>query len=75
MRNAYKILIGKPEGKRTLVRDRRRWENNTGIGLREIGWGRGCGLASSGSEQRPVASYSEHSNGHLGSIKDSAPWS
>jgi hypothetical protein len=28
MRNAYKILIGKPEGKRQLGRPRRRWEIN-----------------------------------------------
>jgi hypothetical protein len=28
MRNAYKILVGKPEGKRPLGRPRRRWEDN-----------------------------------------------
>jgi hypothetical protein len=28
MRNAYKILVGTPEGKRQLVRPRRRWEGN-----------------------------------------------
>jgi hypothetical protein len=28
MRNAYKILVGKPEGKRTLGRLRHRWEEN-----------------------------------------------
>jgi hypothetical protein len=38
MRNAYKILVGKPEGKRPLGRPRRRWVNNTKIDLREIGW-------------------------------------
>jgi hypothetical protein len=38
MGNAYKILVRKPEGKRPLGRSRRRWEGNTGIGLREIGW-------------------------------------
>jgi len=27
MRNAYRILVGKPEGKRPLGRPRRRWEN------------------------------------------------
>jgi hypothetical protein len=28
MRNAYKIFIGKPEGKRPAGRSRRRWEDN-----------------------------------------------
>jgi hypothetical protein len=28
MRNEYKIVVGKPEGKRSLGRPRRRWENN-----------------------------------------------
>jgi hypothetical protein len=36
--NAYRILEGKPEGKRTLGRPRRRWEDNIKIDLREIGW-------------------------------------
>jgi hypothetical protein len=38
-RNAYRILMGKQEGKRLLGRPRRRWEDNTKIYLREIGWG------------------------------------
>jgi hypothetical protein len=38
-RNAYKILVGKPEGKRPLGRPRRRWEGNIKIDLREMGWG------------------------------------
>jgi hypothetical protein len=32
-------LVGKPEGKRPLRRPRCRWEDNTRMGLREIGWG------------------------------------
>jgi hypothetical protein len=36
-RNAYKILVGKPEGKRPLGRPRRRWVDNIKIDLREIG--------------------------------------
>jgi len=36
MRNAYKILVGKPEGKRPLERTRLRWEDDIGIDLREI---------------------------------------
>jgi hypothetical protein len=31
MRTAYKILVGKPEGKRSIGRPRRRWENNIEI--------------------------------------------
>jgi hypothetical protein len=37
-RNAYKILVGKPEGKRPLGRPRRRWVGNIKMDLREIGW-------------------------------------
>jgi hypothetical protein len=35
-RNAYRILVGKPEGKRPLERSRRRWMNNIKMDLREI---------------------------------------
>jgi hypothetical protein len=38
-RNAYKVLMGKPEGKRPLGRPRRRWENGMRMDLREIGLG------------------------------------
>jgi hypothetical protein len=38
MRNAYNIFVGKPEGERPLSRPRRRWEDNIGMGRREIGW-------------------------------------
>jgi hypothetical protein len=37
-RNAYRILMGKPEGKKPLGRQRRRWVDNIKIDLREIGW-------------------------------------
>jgi hypothetical protein len=36
-RNAYRILVGKPEGMRPLGRPRRRWEDNIQIDFREIG--------------------------------------
>jgi hypothetical protein len=36
-RGVYRILAGKPEGKRPLGRPRRRWENNIKMDLREIG--------------------------------------
>jgi hypothetical protein len=37
-RNAYRILAGKPEGKRPLGRPRRRWVDNIKMDLRERGW-------------------------------------
>jgi hypothetical protein len=37
-RNAYRILVGKPEGKRPLGRPRRMWVGNIKIDLRQIGW-------------------------------------
>jgi hypothetical protein len=38
-RNAYMILVGKPEGKRPLARPRRRWVYNIKMDLRQIVWG------------------------------------
>jgi hypothetical protein len=38
MRNAYNILVGKPEGKKPLGRPKRRWEDNIRKDLTEIGW-------------------------------------
>jgi hypothetical protein len=38
-RNVYRVLVGKPEGKRPLERPRRRWKNGIKMDLREIGWG------------------------------------
>jgi hypothetical protein len=38
-RNAYRILVGKPERKRPLGRPRCRWVVNIKMDLREIGWG------------------------------------
>jgi hypothetical protein len=48
-RKLYKVLVGKPEGKRPLGRPRRRWEHEIRIDLREIGL-EGCGLDPTGSE-------------------------
>jgi hypothetical protein len=47
-RNVYRVLVGKPEGKRPLERPRRRWEDGIKMGLRVIDWGR-CGVDSPGS--------------------------
>jgi hypothetical protein len=39
-RNAYRILVGKPEGKRPLGKPRRRWEDNIKMDLKRdrMGW-------------------------------------
>jgi hypothetical protein len=39
VRGAYKILVGRPEGRRPLGRPRRRWEDNIKMNLREVGFG------------------------------------
>ena len=38
-RGAYRVLLGKPEGKRPLGRPRRRWVDNNGMDLQEVGCG------------------------------------
>jgi hypothetical protein len=38
-RNAYRYLVGRPEGKRPLGRPRRRWVDNIRMDLGEVGWG------------------------------------
>ena len=38
-RGVHKVLVGKTEGKRTLRRPRRRWENNIKMDLQEVGCG------------------------------------
>jgi len=40
-RGVYRVLVGKPEGKRPLGRPRRRWEDNIKMDLQEVG--KGCG--------------------------------
>jgi hypothetical protein len=36
-RGVYRVLVGRPEGKKPLGRCRRRWEDNIKVGLRETG--------------------------------------
>jgi len=38
-RGVYRVLVGKPEGKTSLGRPRRKWENNIKMNLQEIGCG------------------------------------
>jgi hypothetical protein len=61
-RNAYRLLVGKPEGKRPLGRPRHRWIDNIKMDLLEIGLG---GVDWIGQ----VESYCECSNEPLNSIK------
>jgi hypothetical protein len=37
-KGAYRILVGRPEGRRPLGRPRRRWEDNIKMDLQEVGW-------------------------------------
>jgi hypothetical protein len=57
-RKLYKVLVGKPEGKRPLGSPRRRWEDGVRMDLREFGLGE-CGLDSTSSGQGPVAGCCE----------------
>jgi hypothetical protein len=40
-RGVHRVLVEKPEGKRPLVRPRRRWEDNIQMDLQEVGGGWG----------------------------------
>jgi hypothetical protein len=46
-RDVYRVLVGKPEGKRPLERPRRRWEDGMKMGIRKVGCGV-CGVDSPG---------------------------
>ena len=38
-RGVYRVLVGKPEGKRPFGRPRRRWDDNIKIDIQKVGWG------------------------------------
>jgi hypothetical protein len=40
-KSAYRLLVGRPEGRRSFGRPRHRWEDNIDIDLQEVGWGHG----------------------------------
>jgi hypothetical protein len=66
-RNAYRVLLGKTEGKRPLRKPRRKREYNNKMDFRDrMAW---YGLDSSGSEQRPLAGSCGESKEHSGSLK------
>ena len=39
MRDVYRVLVGKPEGKMSVGRPRRRWEDNINLDIQEVRWG------------------------------------
>jgi hypothetical protein len=57
-RVVYRVLVGKPEGKRPLGRPRRRWEDNVRMDLQEVGCGCGdwIGLAQDRDTWRALVS-------------------
>jgi hypothetical protein len=54
--NAYKILVGRPEGKKPFGSPARRWEDNIKMNLGETGWGgvEKMHLAQDGDQWRAV---------------------
>jgi hypothetical protein len=57
--NAYRLLVGKPEGKRPLERSRRRWLDNIRMDLGKVGWGDvdWIGLAKDRNRLRAVVNW------------------
>jgi hypothetical protein len=43
-RAAYRILVRRPEGRKSLGRPRHRWKDSIKMGLQEVGWGAWLGL-------------------------------
>jgi len=39
-RGAYRIMVGRPKGRRQLGRHRNRWDNNIKVDLQAVGWKR-----------------------------------
>jgi hypothetical protein len=66
-RGVYRVLVGKPEGRRPLGRPMRRWEDNIRMDLREVGCG--CVEWMELAQDRDVAFACECGDEPLGSIK------
>jgi len=89
-RSMYRVLVGKPEGRRLVGRPRHRWEDNIKMDLQEVGCG-GYGLDRAGSGSGQGVGTCECGNETSGSVKfgefldwlrtgwvlkkNSAPWS
>jgi hypothetical protein len=68
-KNSYKILVGKPEGRRQLGRPLRKWKDNIRTYLRETGW-EGVDWMHLAPDRETVAGSCEHSNEPSDFIKD-----
>jgi hypothetical protein len=66
-RGVYRVLVGRPEGKRPLGRPRRRWENNIKLNLGEIGIDEN--LIRLAQDRVRLAGFSEHSDEPSSSIR------
>jgi hypothetical protein len=67
-RNAYRILVGKPEANRPLRRPRRRWVDNIKMNIREIGWD-GINLIELVRDRDQWRGSCEHGDEPSGSLK------
>jgi hypothetical protein len=70
-RNAYRLLVGKPQGRGPLGRPRRRWVDNIKMDLLEIGWGGvdWIGLAQDRDKRRALVNVVMHLRGLLNAGK------
>jgi hypothetical protein len=67
-RGAYRVLVGRPEGKRPLGRPRRRWEDNIKMDIGEIGIG-GANWIRLAQDKGPVAGFCEHGDEPSGFVR------
>jgi len=68
MRGVYRVLVGKPEGKRPYGRPRHRWEDNIKMDLQEVGCG-GMDWIQLAQDREQVVGTCECGNEPSGSIK------
>ena len=69
-RGIYRVLVGKPEGKKPLGKQRSRWEDNINMDVQEVGYGWGVyGLDRAGSEEGQVSGTCKCGNELSRSIK------
>jgi hypothetical protein len=66
-RGVYRVLVGRPEGKRPLGRPSHRWEDTINMDLSELGID--AEMDSSGSGLDPVVGFCDHGNEPSGSIQ------
>jgi hypothetical protein len=73
-RGVYRVLVGKPGGKRPLGKPRRRWEDNVRMDLQEVGRGREdwIGLAQDRDRWRALVSAVRNAGNFLTSCKQLA---